>query len=216
MTTQVKPITVLDHIDNIEVPGDVFREPANEYWALVCLWNGLEYLNHQASKCEGVVAQNVNPEGKMRVHMFNIFPGINGGAVSLLTCAFHWYAVTACNYARLVGAIAYRHDDTRPLPPKYVEKVMPEVLGFRDKVAAHFAWATQHSKDTDGERLGSVMPPLTFDDDAFFVGGMTLHIRKAGKVSSSEAIAPWSITKVHEGLRARYWPKPVDDMPPEV
>ncbi len=38
------PLTVLDHIDNIVVPGDVFAEPVNEYWALVWLREGMEYL----------------------------------------------------------------------------------------------------------------------------------------------------------------------------
>lgn len=202
--TEEAPVTVLDHIDKIEVPGDVFKEPANEFWALVCLWNGLEFLNHQAAKCEGVVNGNLDP--RFKVHSFNMFPGIDGTAKTLLTCAFHWYAVSACNYVRLVGAIAYRQDATRPLPPKYVESVIPEVLGFRDKVAAHFAWATQHKMDNEAERMGSVMPPLTFEDDSFFVGGMTLHVRKGGKSSTSKTIAPWSITKVHERLRQRYHP----------
>jgi hypothetical protein len=32
-----EPTTTLDYTDNIVVPGDVFREPTNEYWALQCL-----------------------------------------------------------------------------------------------------------------------------------------------------------------------------------
>jgi hypothetical protein len=31
-------------------------------------------------------------------------------------------------------------------------------------------------------------------------------MQRAGKQSSSHSIAPWSICKVHERLRARYWP----------
>lgn len=203
-------VTILDHIDSIAVPGDVFKEPRNEYWALLCLWNGLEYICHQVAKCESVVMQHANPEGKWRVRLVNIFPGLDSTAVALVTCAFHWYAVTACNYARLVGAILYRQDDSLPIPPKYVEKVMPEVLGFRDKVGAHFAWATQHSRDNDAERLASVIPPLTFNDDAFYVGDLTSTVRKEGAVSDSGAITPWSVTKVQQRLRERYWPAPVE------
>ena len=77
---------------------------------------------------------------------------------------------------------------------------------FRDKVAAHFAWSTQHSKDNDAERLASILPPLTFEDDSFHVGGFAVGMQRAGKQSSSHSIAPWSICKVHERLRARYWP----------
>ena len=39
--------TILDHIDNFSVSGDVFSKPVNEYWALICLQKGLSFLNHQ-------------------------------------------------------------------------------------------------------------------------------------------------------------------------
>jgi hypothetical protein len=45
-------VSTLDHIDNITVPGDVFRRPANEYWALICLRDGMEFLYRQASKAD--------------------------------------------------------------------------------------------------------------------------------------------------------------------
>jgi len=37
-------MTILDHIYGIKVPGEVFREPANEYWALLCLRQGLDFM----------------------------------------------------------------------------------------------------------------------------------------------------------------------------
>jgi hypothetical protein len=105
-----------------------------------------------------------------------------------------------------VGAIAYRQDKTRPLPPHYVRGVIPEVLSFRDKVAAHFAWSTEHSKDNDAERLASILPPLAFVDDSFHVGAIRVGLSREGKESNSASIAPWSICKIHERLRTRYWP----------
>jgi hypothetical protein len=111
----------------------------------------------------------------------------------------------------MVGAIACRQDASRPLPPHYVAAVMPDVLAFRDKVAAHFAWSTQHSKDNDAERLASILPPLSFEDDSFYVGGLTVTLHRDGKDSRSQSIAPWSICKVHERLRARYWPLPTGE-----
>lgn len=41
MTDEV--YTVLDYIDNIKVHGDVFKEPHNEYYALICLKDGLDF-----------------------------------------------------------------------------------------------------------------------------------------------------------------------------
>ena len=88
---------------------------------------------------------------------------------------------------------------------------MPEVLAFRDKVAAHFAWSTQNSKDNDAERLASILPPLTFEDDSFYVGAYSVALRSAGKESNSQSIAAWSICKVHERLRVRYFPSPTPE-----
>src|SRR5262249_42968235 len=140
--------TVLDHIDNIVVPGAVFQEPKNEYAALLCLWDGLEFLYQQALKCDKVVRQRVNPEGRLKFFGMGNLPELSQGVpIGLLTCAFHWYAVSACQYVRLVGAIAHQQDNTRALPPDYVRAVIPEVLSFRDKVAAHFAWSTRNNKD---------------------------------------------------------------------
>jgi len=142
--TSSETVTVLDHIDKIVVPGNVFHEPANEYWALICLWSGMEFLNKQVASCQEVVRQRVNPEGKLRIQRGGNSPGFEGIPKPLIVCSFHWYAVSACNYVRTVGAIAYRQDTTRPKPPEYVKNVIPEVLPFRDKIAAHFSWSTKH------------------------------------------------------------------------
>ncbi len=208
MTTPA--VTVLDHIDIITVPGAVFQEPTNEYAALLCLRHGLEFLYRQALRCDQAVKQNVNPKGGLRYFGKGNLPEF-GQIQPLLTCAFHWYAISACQYSRLVGAIAYRQDKARPLPPHYVQGVIPEVLSFRDKVAAHFAWSTENSKDNDAERLASILPPLAFVDDSFHVGAMRVGLSREGKESNSASIAPWSICKIHERLRARYWPDAIEN-----
>lgn len=199
-------VTVLDHIDQITVSGTVFEQPTNEYWALICLRDGMEFLYRQARECDELVRRQVNPDGNLKYFGAGNLPEMRTVPKSLLTCAFHWYAISACQYVRTVGAIAYRNDRTRPLPPSYVSKVIPDVLAFRDKVAAHFAWSTQHSKDNDADRLASVLPSLTFVDDSFHVGAWSVDMGRAGKESSSQSMVPWSICKVHERFRTRYWP----------
>ncbi len=197
--------TILDYIDDIRVAGDPFKEPANEYWALVCLQIGLESLFAHASKLEERVRKEIDPEGKVHAMVRGRIPGLNGLENALLTSMFHWYAVSACNYARLVGAIARQLDDRRPTPPEYIKNVMPEVLSFRDKIAAHFAWSTRNERDNDAERLSSVFPQLAWSGDALTVAGLTVHLRRGDKISDSGAIRHWSITKVHKQLRSRYW-----------
>src|SRR5947209_19466118 len=128
MTTSTdSSITILDHIDNITVPGNPLNDPANEYWALICLRHGMEFLYRQSLRCDQVVKQQVNPDGKMRYFGGGNDPSFNGVPKTLLTCAFHWYSISATQYVRTVGAIAYKFDPSRPLPPEYAKRVIPEV-----------------------------------------------------------------------------------------
>jgi hypothetical protein len=207
--------TVLDHIDYVTVPGNPFRKPHNEYWALVCLYQGMEFLYKQARHCDVTVRQRIDPS--IRFDGFGNVPLFDDIPKPLLTCAFHWYAISACNYVRTVGAIAHRQDSSRPSPREYAKAVIPEVVAFRDKVAAHFAWSTENSRDTEADRLASILPPLSFTIDSFYVGGLQISLRRSGKSSTSDAIEPWSLCKVHDALRIRYWPETipsVDETPP--
>jgi hypothetical protein len=208
MITTADPngVTVLDHVDNIIVPGKVFAPPVNEYWALVCLRDGMEFLYRQALRLEQVVKQRLNPAGNLHVfHMGNLrdCPDV---PITLLTCGFHWYAISACQYVRAVGAIAVQHDPSRPLPRVYAQQVIPEVVAFRDKVAAHLVGLTKNKRDNDAERLASLLPALTFEDDSWYVGGFTLALSGGDKAVTSQAIKRWSLCRVHEQLRKRYWP----------
>jgi hypothetical protein len=166
----------------------------------------MEFLYHQALRCEQLAKQRLNPTGDVRVFHHGSLTDVPEVPMGLLTCAFYWYAISACQYVRTVGAIGFRPDSTRPDPLVYVEKVIPEVKVFRDKVAAHFAGTTKNKQDNEAERLASLLPPLTFEDDSWYVGAMTLGLSGGGKVSTSEAIKPWSLCRVHEELRKRYWP----------
>jgi hypothetical protein len=205
--TAIEAFTVLDHYENITVPGPVFQQPTNEYAALLTLRTGLEFLHRQALRADDTVRQTVNPKGELKYFGMGNLPELSQVPIPLLVCAFHWYAISACQYVRLVGAIAYRQDNSRKLPPHYVQAVIPEVLAFRNKVAAHFAFSTENSKDNEAERLASILPPLAFVNDSFHVGAMTVGLSHDGKDSNSSTIAPWSICEVHERLKARYWPE---------
>lgn len=198
-------VTVLDFVDGITVPGQPFLEPSNEYWALICLREGMEYLYRRALGCDATVKQRANPNDELKFYAFGNDPAFDGIHKALLTCSFHWYAISACQYVRTVGAIARTIDPNRPLPPDYVKRVIPEVLVFRDKVAAHFAWTTQNNRDNDAERMSSILPPLAFHDGSFHVGSFTVAVRRGNTASNSGDLRPWSLCKVHERLTERYW-----------
>jgi hypothetical protein len=202
-----RKFTFLDYIEDIKVDGEPFIEPANEYAALLALKEGMNFLYRFAADCDKTILARLDPSKKF--FMTGNCPEFVGIPMHLLTCSFHWYSISACQYVKTVGAIAYRQNNDRPLPPKYTESVIPEVLTFRDKVAAHFAWNTLHGQDNEAERLASIMPPVGFYDDSFHVGVMTVTMGGGGQSTNSSAISPWSITKTHQRLQKRYWPEEI-------
>lgn len=181
---------------------------SNEYWALEYLSRGLVWLHDIAIQCDNIATSQHNPNRDRRVILFGASHVFEGVPLDLLTCVYHWYSLTACQLVRTVGAIALQNDSSRPKPLEYVKRVIPEVLPFRDKVAAHFAWTSMNDKDSHAERQASIMPPLTFVNDAFFVGALNLRTRRSGQMSDSSSIRPWCIRDIHRRLEARYWPKP--------
>jgi hypothetical protein len=197
--------TVLDHIEDIQIHGDPFAEPANEYAALLALKEGMRFLYSFAADCDRTILARLDPHKSF--FMMGNSPQLAGIPLRLLTCAFHWYSISACQYVKTVGAIAYRRNNKRPLPQDYVKSVIPEVLAFRDKVAAHFAWNTLHSQDNEAERLASIMPPVGFCGDSFHVGAFTVTMCSSGESSNSSVISQWSIAKIHQRLQKRYWPE---------
>ena len=204
--------TILDHINNIVVPGDVFRSPENEFWTLVYLRHGLENLNSLMLKWEAKAAELAKSGRRPRL------PGWEGedveeyhlvggpGPTTLLHCLFDWYSVTACNYVGTVGALAYEQDGTRPKPGPYTEAVIPEVYAYRNKVGAHFAWSKNNKRDNTAEREYSVFPKVSLMAGHYTVGSMTLGLKRSGVYTDSSAIEEWSLTEVHRRLTERYWP----------
>ncbi len=119
--------TVLDHIDMISVPGNVFAAPANQFWALVCCHDGMSFLYRQAKHYDVAVNSRIAPGLSvfgMNLEEFDSVPQ------SLLTIGFHWYAISAYQYALIVGSIARSQGGRWASSDKYVEEVMPEIFAF--------------------------------------------------------------------------------------
>ena len=125
----------------------------------------------------------------------------------LVACSFHWYAVTVCNYAKLVGWLANDGDSIKAR--EYMERVLPQVYLWRHKVAAHFAIIDPQTKgrhpDTAADLAKGVMFTLSFDDDAFYANSLGLTMTQKGKSSTSRHDMRWSLTYTHRNLISRYW-----------
>ena len=198
--------TTLDYIDDINVPGDVFDSPSNEYWALICLKAGMELIANTSNSYDVEARSSLNPKGNVKIFLAGQAVRASKVRLDLLTCMYHWYAISACQYVRTIGAIAHRQDCTKELPHSYVKRIIPEVLSFRDKVAAHFAWFSKHSNDNEAERLASILPPVTYCNDEFQVGQSLFTLTTKGKETSSSKLVPWNIGRIQDRLKERYWP----------
>ncbi len=190
---------IIDYVDNLELQDA--EQHHNERAALHRLSAGLDFLNGQVQGMEEMVRGRL--ESNKRRYMFGNHPKLEGISQDLVACAFHWYSVTACSYVQLVGWLVY--GDVGKVG-EYLTHVLPEVHTWRNKVGAHFALTAPRKEDTPAALAYSVMPPLTFDDDAFYVGTLRLTMVSEGQPNASRQDMRWSLTHTHEQLSSRYWP----------
>ena len=189
---------VIDHVEQLSLSDDERRLRANELNALLYLAQGLAFLADQVKRIEDRYREQLDPK-RVEFHFGNV-PGFEWVPRGLLVCSFHWYAVSACNYARMVGWLANAGDTKKAAA--YVQRVLPSVYLWRNKVAAHFAQTNPRLEDTAADLAASVMLPISFDDDAFAASALRISL----KGTSSRTDMQWKLTHVHRDLVKRYWP----------
>jgi len=197
----------LDYIEKFILSGENLTKYSNELASLRYLSEGLAFLYKQVKKIELTINERIDP--KIRVFSYGNDPRMAGIPRDLISCAFHWYSVSVCNYALMVGWLRHTIEPTSSLPWDYVDSIMPAVRAWRDKVAAHFSKADiRYRGDNIAEKEVSVFYPIAFDDDAFHAAPMKFTMTKKGKRITSDVLQKWSLTKMHEQLLPRYWPAP--------
>lgn len=199
---------IIDHIDKLEVRDDRLAAYGNELRSLKYLEQGLRFLYEQVKSTEDQIMEVLGRD--KRVIIYGNAPALKSAPQGLIACAFHWYAVSACNYVRMVGWLVNGGDSQKA--GQYVQRVLPGVKLWRDKVGAHFARVDPRPQDTPADLAMSVMFPVAFDDDAFYTGTFTLAMRQGTKTSASRTDMRWSLTHTHRELVARYWPSTPESM----
>ena len=189
---------IIDHIGKLELANDKAELRYNELHSLDYLAMGLRFLYEQVQRVEAEVIKRVANDKK--VFIFGNAPEMQGINQDLVACAFHWYAVTVCNYVKMVGWLANSGDSNRAR--EYMECVLPQVYLWRHKVAAHFAIIDPRRDDSAADLARSVMFPIFFCDDAFYAGSLPI----IGKLYTGHQNMRWSLTHTHRDLIPRYWP----------
>jgi hypothetical protein len=124
-----------------------------------------------------------------------------GVPIDLIECAFRWYAVSVCDFVRVVTSLETFDDENRK---QYTREVLGPVQAFRDKVGAHTAGFTQNKRDNDAERGITPCLQVAWSQDRFAVATFTMRISRDEKISDSSAMQPWRLTELHEQLCVRY------------
>ena len=193
---------VIDYIANLKLSDEQEKGHFNELRSLAYLARGLEFLYEHVQRVEAEVVRRL-PKGKQLI-IFGNAPEMQGINQDLVACTFHWYAVTACNYVKMVGWLANNGDSSKAR--EYMQRVLPQVYLWRHKVAAHFALIDPRKGDNAADLAMSVMFPISFDNDGFYTGSLILTIGKGGKQNTSRQDMRWSLTHTHCDLIPRYWP----------
>jgi hypothetical protein len=207
----------LDAIDGVSVEsGDYFNECRTIQMLSTGLLGIANHLKRREAICERQTA------GKIRMVSFGLdFDGTKDH-LDQIACTFHWFGVSLCNYARLVGFIRgistnrFKREDLtdsarfrhiRDTVGEYVRGIpeLTSVLVWRHKVGAHFAITSPKEEDNPATLDMSVMFPVSFSDGRYRVGEFTLS--QTGPTGTHTAAIPcWSVTEVFESLMPRYWP----------
>jgi len=195
---------ILDHIEGLKLTDDEVDQHFNARMALARLGEGLFSLYRQI----GALEVRTRAEATRK----NVTLVITGGIledkpIGLLSCAFQWYAVSACNYAQLIGWLATRNADSAR---EYMKRVRPRLANYRNKVAAHFA-LTDPRRDNEADLAASVMTHIVYTHGRLCAAALTPIVKSDGQEITVSRNLSWSLTLAHERLVPRYWP----DGPPK-
>lgn len=206
----------IDFLEGIEVEQ---KHHLNELNSLKMLFVGMRQLVTNLKRLEDNRTSLFPPNVRFMSY------GNTDGSLEqdqLIACYSHWFAISACNYARLVGFLrglanadfsredlgnTSRYQVIKDAVNKYVSGVteLDDVRTWRNKVGAHFAITDPRKDDNLATLQLSVMHPVAFNLPRYEVGGLALTLKNSAGVFTSE-LPTWSITAAFERLIPRYWP----------
>lgn len=207
---------LLDGVENLVAEAN---DHANEIGTLQMLQHGLMSLATAIKRREMQYAEITK---KMKFTFMGATNERELTDLRMIACFFHWFGVSVCNYARLVGFIRglekkqFTRNDLQAVTAfkgiskeikAYVEGIseLADVLVWRNKVAGHFAITDPRADDNIATLNMSVMHPVSLENGIYYVGGFTLTQSNPSGTHTS-ALPMWSVTQVFESLMPRFWP----------
>jgi hypothetical protein len=208
------PVVVVDHVRRLSVSEE---DGCNKLGTLAYLSAGLQLLANKVARIEEPLRRDETATGRRAFAV-----GVPGSILpaphaQLVPCFFHWYGMSVCNYARLVGFLAgvgsgafardatqdrRNHQQIKDYCDDYVRGIpeLEPIRVWRNKVFAHFA-LTDPRGDNAAVLDVSTMSMIAYINDRLRVGGLVIATRGA-----ECEMPPWSVTESFAQLAPRYWP----------
>ena len=173
---------VIDHIDNIVVSTETHH---NNLTVLRSLDIGMFHLAEFARRQE---VEALETFGKDKVSFYTDF----GSSMNelLLGCIFDWFSISLVSYMRAIQLMQLMEtngwglEDLKQKSTQrklrnacniYINDVAPDVLQWRNKIAAHRA-ATDPRSDNLSMLTYSTFPTVTYHSPYYGVGGLKISL----------------------------------------
>jgi hypothetical protein len=210
------PMLVIDGVEKIEVDP---TKHLNEVNTLLMLRRGFISLTIAVKNRESRYSASA---AKMKFAFFGATSDEELEEQRLVSCFFHWFGVSVCNYARLVGFLRgleqgqftradlndpSKFKDISRAIKEYVESIpeLRSVLIWRHKVGGHFAITDPYPSDNIATLNMSVMHHVSIENGLYYVGAMQLT--QSGPTGThTSALPQWSLTQAFVDLTPRFWP----------
>lgn len=193
----------LDYIDKIEV--NVENLPKN-IQALSYLAEGMRLI------ASNVLSQEKTYQKENEGLVFSMSSNNN----QQLSNLFNWFAINTVSYCRIVTLLKLmdkyqwkiedlnkNSQNLKEESRKYLNRVIPEIFLWRNKIAAHPAITDPYKEDNISTLEFSIMPNIVYLDKRFFAGALNW-----GSQGQESELKQWSLTRVfEEELIPRFWPR---------
>jgi len=203
---------IIDHVDNITFNKNTF--PISNMHALDYTRQGLYELALLIRERENDINTSVG-------HYITYMAAMMGSDQNKIMNYFNWFSISIINYVRLVGFIDIvnqkqfaredivkkeNHRLIKKHCKNYIEKVIPEIYLYRNKLSAHHSLTDPLVNDNIATLESSVINTIVYNRPYLETAGLKWNSKlSSDKKQVTTEIKPWKLTKVYDELTTRYW-----------
>jgi|GEM_PF-2633140 len=175
---------------------------------------GIYHLGFETRKMELLALQDPRYTSKRQkgkaVIMFIIPEAI------VLDNYFNWFAISVCNYARLVETAhqltlnnwsidSFEDPEVKKIIKRktksYLEEVAPEISTWRNKISAHLTMTDPLSSDNLSMINNSMFSTIGYHTPLYTIGEFKVCHKDTGDID----LKHWALTNEYYKLHQRYW-----------